>query len=107
MLVLAVRSLPVCRLPFHREVSAMLIAQVIVNWLLLGGLYAAVALGFSLVWGIMNIVNLAHGAFIVLGAYVAFWAFTNLRLDPYLGMFVAMAVLFVVGYVIQYVVINR
>jgi len=83
------------------------LGQILVNWLLLGGLYAAVALGFSLVWGIMNIVNLAHGAFIVLGAYVAFWAFTNLRLDPYLGMFVAMAVLFVVGYVIQYVVINR
>lgn len=85
----------------------MALGQILVNWLLLGGFYAAVALGFSLVWGIMNIVNLAHGAFIIVGAYVAYWAFTTFHLDPFLGMFVSMAVLFVLGYAIQYVAINR
>lgn len=83
------------------------IGQVFVNWLLLGSLYAALALGFSLVWGIMNIVNLAHGAFILVGAYVAFWAFTNWHIDPFVGIGLAMAVLFVIGWVVQYIAINR
>jgi branched-chain amino acid transport system permease protein len=85
----------------------MAFGQVFVNWLLLGSLYAAVALGFSLVWGIMNIVNLAHGAFIIVGAYTAFWLYTHLQIDPYLGILLTMTVLFVVGWIVQYGVINR
>src|SRR5438034_11067675 len=85
----------------------MAVGQVLVNWLLLGSLYGAVALGFSLVWGIMNIVNLAYGAFIIVGAYIAFWMYTQLHIDPYLGIPLAMAVLFVIGWIVQYVAINR
>ena len=81
--------------------------QILVNWLLLGSLYAAVALGFSLVWGIMNIVNLAHGAFIIVGAYTAFWIYTRLHIDPYLSIPLTMALLFVIGWIVQYVAINR
>ncbi len=81
--------------------------QIIVNWLLLGGFYAAVAVGFSLIWGIMNIVNLAQGALIIVGAYVAYVAFTNFHIDPFIGIIVSMAVLFIIGWVIQYVAINR
>ena len=85
----------------------MAVGQVLVNWLLLGSLYAAVALGFSLVWGIMNIVNLAHGAFIIVGAYTAFWLYTQLHIDPYIGIPLTMAVLFIIGWIVQYVAINR
>lgn len=85
----------------------MAVGQVLINWLLLGSLYAAVALGFSLVWGIMNIVNLAHGAFIVVGAYTAFWLYTQLHIDPYLGIPLTMVVLFVIGWLVQYIAINR
>jgi branched-chain amino acid transport system permease protein len=85
----------------------MAVGQVLVNWLLLGSLYAAVALGFSLVWGIMNIVNLAHGAFIIVGAYTAFWIYTRLHIDPYLGIPLTMVVLFLIGWIVQYVAINR
>ena len=85
----------------------MAVGQVLVNWLLLGSLYAAVALGFSLVWGIMNIVNLAHGAFIIVGAYTAFWLYTQLHIDPYLGIPLTMAILFIIGWIVQYVAINR
>jgi branched-chain amino acid transport system permease protein len=81
--------------------------QVLVNWLLLGSLYGAVALGFSLVWGIMNIVNLAYGALIIVGAYTAYWLYTQLHIDPYLGIPLTMAVLFIIGWIIQYVAINR
>jgi branched-chain amino acid transport system permease protein len=82
-------------------------AQILVNWLLIGSFYAAVALGFSLVWGIMNIVNLAHGALLILGAYVAYFAFYSLHLNPFIGILLAMLALFVVGWLIQYIAINR
>jgi branched-chain amino acid transport system permease protein len=82
-------------------------AQNIVNWILLGCFYAAIGVGFSLIWGILNIVNLAQGALVILGAFVAYWSFTYWHLNPFLGILVAMVVLFCVGYVIQYVLINR
>ena len=85
----------------------MAFGQALVNWLLLGSLYGAVALGFSLVWGIMNIVNLAHGAFIIVGAYTAFWLYTQLHIDPYISIPLTMAVLFIIGWIVQYVAINR
>ncbi len=85
----------------------MAFGQVLVNWLLLGSLYGAVALGFSLVWGIMNIVNLAHGAFIIVGAYTAFWLYTQLHIDPYISIPLTMAVLFIIGWIVQYIAINR
>lgn len=85
----------------------MSFGQILVNWLLLGSLYGAVALGFSLIWGIMNIVNLAHGSFIVVGAYAAFSLYTHWHIDPYLGIPLTMAILFVIGWFVQYIAINR
>ena len=63
-----------------------LYAQNLVNGILAGGNLAVVALGFSLVWGIMNIINLAHGAFIMLGAYVTWQLFTSFHVDPFLSL---------------------
>jgi branched-chain amino acid transport system permease protein len=74
--------------------------------LLQGGLLGLIAVGFSLVWGVMNIVNLAHGAFVILGAYVGWQVNASLGLDPFLGMFVAAASLFVLGYALQRLLIN-
>ncbi len=80
--------------------------QVTAYGLLQGGLLALVAVGFSLVWGIMNIVNLSHGAFVILGAYIAWEMQSWIGLDPFLGMFVSAAVLFFVGYFFQRFLIN-
>jgi branched-chain amino acid transport system permease protein len=85
-------------------VSAFL--QATVYGLLQGGLLALVAVGFSLVWGVMNVVNLAHGAFVILGAYVGWGMHQQFGLDPFLGMFVSAAVLFVVGYATQRFLVN-
>ena len=74
--------------------------------LLQGGLLALIAVGFSLVWGVMNVVNLAHGSFVILGAYVGWELNSALGLDPFLGMFASAAVLFVLGYVLQRFLIN-
>jgi branched-chain amino acid transport system permease protein len=81
-------------------------AQATVYGILQGGLLALVAVGFSLVWGVMNVVNLSHGAFVILGAYVGWEMHRTLGLDPLLGMFVAAAVLFVIGYAVQRWLIN-
>ncbi|MEN3307058.1 MAG: branched-chain amino acid transport system permease protein [Micromonosporaceae bacterium] len=80
--------------------------QATVYGLLQGCMFGLVAVGFSLVWGVMNIVNLAHGAFVVLGAYVAFEVHRLLGLDPFLGMVPAALALFVLGYAVQRYLIN-
>lgn len=83
-----------------------LLWQILVNGVLLGGLYALMALGLVLVWGVLNIVNLAHGALIMLGAYVCYYLFTGLGWDPFAALPVAMLALFCLGYVIQRYVLN-
>lgn len=75
--------------------------QLVINGVLLGGLYAVVAMGFTIQYGVMNILNVAHGGFIMLGAYVTYWAFHLLGIDPFLGAFLAGAVLYGVGYLTQ------
>jgi branched-chain amino acid transport system permease protein len=84
----------------------MLFWQDLVNGILVGGIFAVVALGFSLVWGIMNIINLAHGAFIMMGAYTAYVLFTVWHVDPFLSVPIGFVVLYAFGYCIQRFVIN-
>lgn len=83
-----------------------LLAQILVNGILLGGLYAIMALGLALVWGVLNIVNLAHGAFIMLGAYVSWHLYTYAGIDPFLGLPITVVVMFVLGYIIQRGLLN-
>ena len=85
----------------------MLLAQIIVNGILLGGLYGLMALGMALVWGVLNIVNLAHGAFIMLGGYAVYFLFSELGIDPFLALPIAMAVMFAFGYLLQLLVLNQ
>jgi branched-chain amino acid transport system permease protein len=84
----------------------MAIAQVIANGILLGGLYACVSIGFSIVWGVMNLINLAHGSMIVLGAYITYVVGTNFGLDPFLTIPVSGAALFLLGYALQRYLLN-
>jgi branched-chain amino acid transport system permease protein len=80
--------------------------QYVVDGILAGGVLAMVAVGFSLVWGIMNIINLAHGAFVMLGAYVTYELFKLLHVDPFLSLPVSFVLLFALGYALQRWVIN-
>jgi len=83
-----------------------LLLQIIVNGILLGGLYSLMALGLALVWGVLNIVNLAHGAFIMLGAYASYYLFTLLNVDPFAALPLCMLVVFACGFVLQRYVLN-
>lgn len=73
--------------------------QVLILGISLGGVYALMASGLTLIFGVMRIVNLAHAAFIVLGAYVAWWLWDTYGIDPLLSIFITMPVMFVFGVV--------
>src|SRR5574340_36212 len=83
-----------------------LFLQILANGILLCGLYALMALGLALVWGVLNIVNLAHGAFIMLGAYACYYLYAGLGIDPFAALPISMLALFCFGYVLQRYVLN-
>ncbi len=84
----------------------MLFAQILVNGVLLGGLYGLMALGMALVWGVLNIVNLAHGALIMLGGYAVYFLFTGAGIDPFAALPMAMTGMFCFGYLLQRLLLN-
>lgn len=71
--------------------------QTIILGLVLGGVYALMASGLTLVFGVMRIVNLAHGAFMIMAAYIAYFLFTAWGIDPFVSMVVTMPTMFFVG----------
>lgn len=85
----------------------MEIIQALVNGLLIGGVYAVVSIGLTLVFGVMSIVNFAQAEFLMLGMFVAFFCWQYLGLDPMLGALVAFAVVFGFGMLVQRVLIER
>ncbi len=85
----------------------MLTLQILANGLVLGGLYACIAAGFSLVWGVLNVINILHGSFIVLGGYLAFYAYVKLGIHPFVSILIAAPLFFALGYALQRALINR
>lgn len=82
------------------------ILQGIASGLLMGGVYALVAIGLTLVYGVMNIINFAHGSLLVVGMYASYFLFTYLGIDPYLSTFVVIPLLFIIGGLTQKIIIN-
>lgn len=75
--------------------------QVIVSGLLTGGVYAIVGIGLSLIFGVMRVVNFAHGEFLALGMYAALLLFTRLHFDPYLSILVIFPLSLLLGYLVE------
>jgi branched-chain amino acid transport system permease protein len=76
--------------------SASVLLNALVDGVLLGGLFAVTALGLSLVFGVMRLINIVHGELLVLGAYLALWTTRHTGLDPLLSLLVVAPVLFLV-----------
>ena len=85
---------------------SFVLVQVIVGGLLLGAVYALFSSGLTLVWGMMNVVNFAHGDFVMLGMYVAFVVYTVMGGGPLIGAPVAMLVLATVGIIVYFALIR-
>jgi len=81
--------------------------NVIVQGVLVGGLYAMFAAGLSLIFGVMRLVNIAHGDLIVLAAYLALVTTQSLGLDPLIAMLIVVPLMAAIGYALQWFVLNR
>lgn len=82
-------------------------AQILLNGLMLGAIYACIAVGFSLVWGVLNVINMVHGAFIILGGYLTFFAWLHFKIHPFLMILPVAVVMFGLGYILQRGMINK
>ena len=87
--------------------NAMGHLQTLVNGIVLGALYACLAVGFSLVWGVLNIVNMLHGSLIILGGYITYFAWHSYGIHPLLALPAIALLMYGLGYVTQLLVINR
>jgi branched-chain amino acid transport system permease protein len=83
-----------------------LVLEAAVLGILTGGVYALMASGLTLIFGVMRIINVGHGALVVLGAYLSFALWHNLNIDPFLSLVVTMPVMFVLGVILQVVFIR-
>jgi branched-chain amino acid transport system permease protein len=83
------------------------VAQAVVNGLLIGGIYALVSIGVTLIFGVVKIVNFAQGEFVMIGMYISFYLATNFGIDPLVSLVISMPVLFVVGVLLQHFLIRR
>lgn len=81
--------------------------QILANGILLGGLYCLLGIGMTLIFGVMRIINASHGDLLMFAMYLAFFLFTAVKLDPFVAIFVAMPVLFIVGCAIYSGLIRR
>lgn len=85
----------------------MIIGQIIANGILMGFIYALVAVGLTLTWGVMDIINFAHGEFLMISMYTAFWMFSLFAIDPLVALPVCIAVIFVLGVLTYSGIIKR
>jgi branched-chain amino acid transport system permease protein len=88
-------------------ITPTMVGQVIISGLLAGSLYAMVALGLGLIFGVMRVLNVAHGPILMLGAYVTYWLFSTVGLNPYLSLLISMPILFLFGMVLQRFLVRR
>ena len=82
------------------------VVQVLLNGIFLGAIYANIAVGFSLAWGVMDVINVAHGTMIVIGSFITFFLFRFAGIDPFLSIPVSMFILFILGYSTQKYLLN-
>lgn len=82
------------------------IIQLIINGLLLGGIYALLSIGLTLIFGVLEVVNFAHGEFLMISMYLTFWLFQTLGIDPYLSLVIIIPIFFLFGVVVQRILIK-
>jgi len=91
----------------ERQLNPELLLQSVVLGILTGGVYALMASGLTLIFGIMRVVNVAHAAMIVMAAYISWLLYTTFKLDPILSIAVVMPIFFVAGALIQRTILRR
>ena len=88
-------------------ITGSMLMQGVVSGLLAGGLYAMVALGMALIFGVMRVINVAHGTLLMLGGYTTFWLFSLYGMSPFLSVLISFPLLFLVGAFLQRLFVYR
>ncbi|MCL5045708.1 MAG: branched-chain amino acid ABC transporter permease [Actinobacteria bacterium] len=83
------------------------LGQLVINGLLIGGFYALISIGLTMIFGVTNLVNFAHGEFLMISMYATFWLHKLFGLDPYLAILVVAPLLFLAGVIIHKLIIER
>jgi len=83
------------------------LVQALINGIALGGMYTILVLGFSIIWGVMGVINFAHGEFVMVGAYAAWVANNQFGIDPFVAVPFVFIFMVVLGYIVQKVLVNR
>jgi len=86
--------------------SPVILIPVLLNGLMTGAVYALIALGLTLIYGVLHIINFAHGAMLTAAMFAAYFAFKSLGIDPYLSVLILAPIFFALGYVLQRFVIG-
>lgn len=97
--------------PFANFITDLLalnpvLAQLLVFSLLLGGVYALTALGLTMIFGVMDVINFAHGVFLAVGMYTVWWSTRTFGINPFLALPLALVVLFVLGVIVHVAIIE-
>jgi len=88
-------------------ISVTMVIQLVINGLLRGSIYALAAIGMTVIFGVMNIVNFAHGTLMMVAMYISYWLFTLVGMDPYVSLVVSVPTLFITGGLIEKYLIHR
>jgi branched-chain amino acid transport system permease protein len=86
--------------------NGVVLRQAIVTGILIGGVFGLVAMGLTLIFGVLDIINFAHGALLTIGMYIAFVLFDRFGIDPYLSILITVPALFLIGIIIQRTIIH-
>ena len=84
----------------------MIALQILASGILLGGIYALISVGLNLIFGVIKVVNMAHGDFLMLGMYAAYFLFTGLAVNPYVSSIIIFPVFMVIGYIVFRLVVK-
>jgi branched-chain amino acid transport system permease protein len=93
-------------LSIQQEASMLFILEDTINGILMGSIYGLAALGLTLIFGVMKVINFAHGSLLMVGMYVAYWAVILTGLHPYLTLVIVVPVMFLFGYLLQDILIK-
>jgi branched-chain amino acid transport system permease protein len=85
----------------------VILSQIIIPGLLLGGIYALVSVGLSLQYGVARVLNVGHGEFIMVGAFITYWLFSSAKLNPLVSVIVSGPLVFVIGWVLHTTIFRR
>ena len=83
-----------------------MIIQLIINGILVGGIYALISIGLTLIFGVLEIINFAHGEFVMLSMYCCYWLFYIAGIDPYISLIIVMPLFFFLGMAVQRIIIQ-